>query len=51
MESEVATRKRFQEVKETFTEDVVKRWDQMVIDWEEDHEQPNPYVDPEERGT
>lgn len=51
VESESATRQRFEEIRETFAEGIVSKWDQMIADWEDDHEQPNPYVEPEERGT
>lgn len=50
VDSERATRQRFNEVKEAFTAEVVERWDDMVAVWEMDAEKPNPYVDPEERG-
>ena len=49
--AEVATRKRFEEVRSTFTSEVVSRWDEMVVEWEEDARKPNPYVDSEERGA
>lgn len=51
VQSERATRNRLNEVKETFTTEVVERWDEMIAAWEQDADSPNPYVDLDERGS
>ncbi|KAA1478738.1 hypothetical protein DENSPDRAFT_788380, partial [Dentipellis sp. KUC8613] len=41
----------FQDLKSTFPEDVVERWDNMIEAWDSDQSQPNPYEEPEKETT
>ncbi|KAA1478735.1 hypothetical protein DENSPDRAFT_788366 [Dentipellis sp. KUC8613] len=42
---------RYKDLKETFPPAVIERWDQMIMAWDADKSQPNPYDEPVQETT